>query len=73
MIQYGDEEQAMGLKVKRMMEMVEANGWVMVAQRGSHRQYKHPTKPGRVTIPGKPNDDLHPKTARSILLQARLR
>jgi predicted RNA binding protein YcfA (HicA-like mRNA interferase family) len=63
----------MTMKVKRMMDIVEADGWVMVSQRGSHRQYRHATKLGRVTIPGKPGDDLHPKTARSILHQAGLR
>lgn len=44
----------------------------MVARRGSHRQFKHPVKTGRVTIAGKPADDLHPKTAKSILQQAGL-
>jgi predicted RNA binding protein YcfA (HicA-like mRNA interferase family) len=41
--------------------------------KGSHHQYKHPTKPGRVTVPGKMSDDLHPKTLNSILTQAGLR
>jgi len=61
------------MKVKEAIRMIEADGWVMVAQRGSHRQYKHPAKPGRVTIAGKPGDDLHPKTAKSIFQQAGLR
>lgn len=61
------------MKVKEAIRMIEADGWVVVAQRGSHRQYKHPAKPGRVTIAGKPSDDLHPKTAKSILQQAGLR
>ncbi|HXM57090.1 MAG TPA: type II toxin-antitoxin system HicA family toxin, partial [Candidatus Dormibacteraeota bacterium] len=39
---------------------------------GSHRQYKHPRKPGRVTIAGKPSDDLPPALWKSILIQARL-
>jgi predicted RNA binding protein YcfA (HicA-like mRNA interferase family) len=52
--------------------MLMEDGWREVAQRGSHRQYKHPTKPGRVTIPGRPNDELHPKTWSSILRQAGL-
>jgi len=43
-----------------------------VAQRGSHRQYKHPVKRGRVTIPGKPSRDLYPDLERSILKQAGL-
>jgi predicted RNA binding protein YcfA (HicA-like mRNA interferase family) len=44
-----------------------------VATRGSHRQYKHLDKPGRVTIAGHPNDDLAPGTLNSILKQARLK
>jgi predicted RNA binding protein YcfA (HicA-like mRNA interferase family) len=43
------------------------------ATRGSHRQFKHPSKPGRVTVPGKPNDDLAPGTLNSILKQAGLK
>lgn len=49
------------------------SGWVQVAQRGSHRQFKHPTKPGRVTIAGKPSRDLSPGLERSILKQAGLK
>ncbi|MFA5613978.1 MAG: type II toxin-antitoxin system HicA family toxin [Methanoculleus sp.] len=37
------------MKVKDCIEMIEADGWYLVATRGSHRQYKHPSKPGRVT------------------------
>jgi predicted RNase H-like HicB family nuclease len=40
------------VKYREIYRMVELDGWVMVAQRGSHRQYKHPTKPGKVTIHG---------------------
>jgi predicted RNA binding protein YcfA (HicA-like mRNA interferase family) len=47
--------------------------WVMVAQKGSHRQYKHPTKSGRVTIAGHPKDDVAPGTLNSILRQAGLK
>ncbi|MEI7459642.1 MAG: type II toxin-antitoxin system HicA family toxin [Pirellula sp.] len=45
----------------------------MVAQKGSHRQYKHPTKTGRVTVAGHPKDDLAPGTLNSILWQAGLK
>ena len=62
----------MPMKVKEAIRLIEADGWVMVAQRGSHRQYGHPVKPGRVTIAGKPSDDLHPKTTKSIRQQAGL-
>jgi predicted RNA binding protein YcfA (HicA-like mRNA interferase family) len=53
--------------------MVEADGWRMVTQRGSHRQYKHPAKPGKVTIAGHPSLDAAPKTLKSILEQAGLK
>ncbi len=59
-------------KVKELIKKVENDGWYLVAQKGSHRQYKHPEKKGRVTIAGKPSDDVHPKTEQSILKQAGL-
>ena len=62
----------MAMKVKEAIRLIEADGWTMIAQRGSHRQYRHPLKSGRVTIAGKLGDDLHPKTAKSILQQAGL-
>jgi predicted RNA binding protein YcfA (HicA-like mRNA interferase family) len=49
--------------------MLQGDGWFLVAMRGSHRQFKHATKPGRVTVPGKPSDDLAPGTPNSILKQ----
>ncbi len=60
------------MKVREVIKRIEADGWAQVRQRGSHRQFKHPTKPGRVTVPGKPSEDLHPKTQASILGQAGL-
>lgn len=59
-------------KVRDAIKRVEDDGWYLVSQRGSHRQYKHPNKSDRVTIAGQPNNDLHPKTYRSILTQAHL-
>jgi predicted RNA binding protein YcfA (HicA-like mRNA interferase family) len=53
--------------------MLKDDGWFLVAARGSHRQYKHPTKPGRVTVSGKPSDDLAPGTLNSILKQSGLK
>jgi predicted RNA binding protein YcfA (HicA-like mRNA interferase family) len=53
--------------------MIEADGWYQVATRGSHRQFKHQAKQGRVTIAGKPGDDLAPGTLNSILKQAGLK
>eukprot|EP01133_Synstelium_polycarpum_P010975 gene10975-12784_t len=48
-----------------------ADGWYLVRIRGSHHHFKHPTKPGLVTIPH-PKKDLLDKTAKSILKQALL-
>lgn len=50
--------------------MLADDGWVLVATRGSHRQFEHPVKPGRVTVAGKDSDDLAPGTFNSILKQA---
>ena len=63
----------MPMTVREAIRKVEADGWRQVATRGSHRQYKHPTRSGRVTIPGKPGDNLSPGTASSILKQAGLK
>ena len=60
------------MKVWQIIGLVEADGWRLTRTRGSHRQYKHPEKPGTVTIPGKRSDDLLRKTAASILKQAGL-
>ncbi|HCC51095.1 MAG TPA: addiction module toxin, HicA family [Porphyromonadaceae bacterium] len=56
-----------------MINYIEADGWYFVSQRGSHRQFKHPTKEGRVTVPGNLSDDLLPGTANNILKQAGLK
>jgi predicted RNA binding protein YcfA (HicA-like mRNA interferase family) len=61
------------MKVREAIRLIEADGWYLVATRGSHRQYKHREKPGRVTIAGKPSDDVAPGTLNSILKQAGLR
>ena len=61
------------MKVSEVLRMLQGDGWALVATRGSHRQFKHASKPGRVTVPGKPSDDLAPGTLNSILKQARLK
>ena len=61
------------MKVREVIKMIEADGWFLIATRGSHRQYKHASKPGRVTIAGKRGDDLAPGTLNSVLKQARLK
>ena len=53
--------------------MLQNDGWFLAATRGSHRQFKHLLKPGRVTVPGKPSDDIAPGTLNSIMKQAGLK
>jgi predicted RNA binding protein YcfA (HicA-like mRNA interferase family) len=60
-------------KVRDILAMLAADGWYVVAVRGSHRQFKHTVKPGRVTVAGKPSDDISPGTLNSILKQAGLK
>jgi predicted RNA binding protein YcfA (HicA-like mRNA interferase family) len=57
----------------RDINLIEKDGWYLVRTRGSHRQYKHPTKTGLVTVPGKLSDELAPGTLNSILKQAGLK
>lgn len=61
------------MKVREILELLEFDGWYLARTRGSHRQFKHPTKPGTVTVAGKPSLDLPPGTLNSILKQAGLR
>lgn len=58
------------MKVSEVLERLSAEGWFLVTQRGSHRQYKHPIIPGRVTVAGKPSDNLASGTLNSIAKQA---
>ena len=60
------DEVKVGVVIKRL----EAAGWFLVAIRGSHRQFKHLIRPGRVTVAGKPSDELAPGTLRSIEKQS---
>lgn len=61
------------MKVSEILRMLAEDGWTLVATRGSHRQFRHDSKPGRVTVPGKPSDDLAPGTLNSILKQSGLK
>jgi predicted RNA binding protein YcfA (HicA-like mRNA interferase family) len=61
------------VKVRDLMRLIESDGWRHVRTRGSHRQYKHPVKKGRVTVPGHGGDDVHPDTLKSVLIQAGLK
>jgi predicted RNA binding protein YcfA (HicA-like mRNA interferase family) len=61
------------MKVREVIRILEADGWYLTRTKGSHRQFKHPTKPGTVTVLGKPSKDLAPGTLHSIWQQAQLR
>lgn len=61
------------MKVSEVLKLLHDDGWFLAATRGSHRQFKHASKPGRVTLPGKPSDDLATGTLLSILKQAGLK
>lgn len=61
------------MKVKEAIKIIGKNGWILVAQKGSHRQYKHEHLEGRVTIAGGLNDDLAKGTLNSIFKQAKLK
>jgi predicted RNA binding protein YcfA (HicA-like mRNA interferase family) len=58
------------VKVREILELLVDDGWYLVTQEGSHRQFKHPVKKGRVTVAGHPGHDLAPGTLNSILKQA---
>lgn len=58
------------MKIKDVLRLLEDDGWFLARTRGSHRQFKHPSKAGRVTVAGKPSDDLAVGTLNSILKQA---
>ena len=60
----------MPLKVSEILKLIEADGWYLVRTRGSHRQYRHATKPGTVTVAGKPGTDIPIGTERNIRKQA---
>jgi predicted RNA binding protein YcfA (HicA-like mRNA interferase family) len=61
------------MKVSEILRMLQDDGWYLHATRGSHRQFKHSSKRGRVTVAGKPSDDLASGTLNSILKQAGLK
>jgi len=61
------------MKVSELLRLLEQDGWLVVRQRGSHRQFHHRTKPGTVTLAGKPSIDVPPGTLNSVLKQARLK
>jgi predicted RNA binding protein YcfA (HicA-like mRNA interferase family) len=61
------------MKVREVLKLLKADGWYKVPAKGGHRQFKHPTKPGRVTVSGKMSEDVAPGTLNSIFKQAGLK
>lgn len=61
------------MKVAEVIRLLEQDGWMLARTRGSHRQFKHPSKPGLVTVAGKPSTDIPRGTLNSILKQAGLK
>ena len=59
------------MQSRELIKIIEADGWYLVATKGSHNQFKHDVKKGRVTIPH-PKKDLPQQTVKSILKQAGL-
>ena len=58
------------MKVKELLKLLEKDGWALSKTRGSHRQFKHSTKPGTVTIAGKPSAEVPKGTLNAILKQS---
>ena len=63
----------MPTKVRELLSQLQADGWFQVRQSGSHRQFRHPSKIGTVTVAGKPSVEIPPGTLNSILKQAGLK
>jgi len=61
------------MKVRDLIRLIESRGWCIARTRGDHRQYRHPTQPGVVTVSGHPGDDVMKKTLASVLRQAGLK
>jgi predicted RNA binding protein YcfA (HicA-like mRNA interferase family) len=61
------------VKVRDLIRLLENDGWHLARTKGSHRQFKHATKRGTVTVAGKPNVDVPTGTLNSILKQAGLK
>ena len=61
------------MKVRDILKLIESDGWCLARVRGSHRQFKHPGKPGLVTVAGRPSVDVPRGTLNSILKQSGLK
>ena len=61
------------MNFKQMEKIIKADGGILKSIQGSHNQYVHPSKPGKVTIPNHGKKDLTPGVVKSILKQAGLK
>lgn len=61
------------MKVRELIKLIEEDGWYYIKTKGSHRQFKHPRKKGKVTVPGKMGKDVPKGTRNSVLKQAGLK
>jgi predicted RNA binding protein YcfA (HicA-like mRNA interferase family) len=61
------------MKVRDVLKLIRADGWYQVGQKGSHRQFKHPVKSGRVTVAGHTSQEMAKGTCGNILKQAGLK
>ena len=61
------------MKIREIIKLLEGDGWYLVSTEGSHRQFKHPTKKGKVTVSGKPSDEVRKGTLNSTFKQAGLK
>ena len=61
------------MKVRDVIKIIEADGWYQVSMKGDHRQFKHSTKRGRVTVAGHPSIDVPVGTLVSIFKQAQVK
>ncbi|MBD9357487.1 type II toxin-antitoxin system HicA family toxin [Methylomonas albis] len=61
------------MKISEILRRLQEDGWRLDRTKGSHRQFRHPEKPGVVTVSGKPSDDVAPGTLNSIYKQAGLK
>ena len=68
-----DVRNTLSVKVRDVIAELEADGWRIARTRGSHRQFRHPTKPGTVTVAGKLSVDVPTGTLGSIRKQAGLK
>lgn len=61
------------MKIRDIISLLNRDGWYLAGQKGSHRQFKHPVKPGKVTVAGHPSDEMATGTFRNVLKQAGLK